>query len=417
MDFFSRQRDNIRELLASLPPDVRLAWKWDLLTSLLAGIYQGCVWTFVMRLARAEMKATGEHIAWIAAAPALGYLFATVWARQMEGREKMPYVFWTWLAARGLFLFAPLIATRNHYVALVCFTPLIFSVSTPAYTAIMKDIYPERLRGRLMSSVRIVMNGFTLAFALIMGQFMDRGLDYRWAFCFGGFFGALSAWSFSRIRIPPASESGETRSSLREFYGSTFSILARNPAYKWFSASVFVSGFGNIIASTLYPIYQVDRFNVSNTDVAALNNTQALCTIAGFIFWGGFLDRKGPLAACVFALAVNLLAPILYAWAWGMSALYIAHGLIGLSIAGVDLAYLNATIVFAEPGRVAQYQALHSSFFGIRGSIAPHFAIPAMAIMGFQNVFLVSFGIMAAGVLLQMISLRDYRRKLAADSA
>src|SRR5688572_18872079 len=254
MGLFSRFRDNLRELLASLPPEVRLAWKWDMLTGLLAGIYQGCVWTFVMRVARADLKATGEHIAWIAAAPALGYLFATVWARQMEGREKMPFVFWTWLAARGMFLFAPLIASRNHFVALVCFTPLIFSVSTPAYTAIMKETYPERQRGRLMSSVRIVMNGFTLTFALLMGPLMDAGLDYRYAFSFGGFFGAMSAWTFSRIRIPPVAEIGETRSPAREFYAGTLNILKRNRGYRWFSASVFVSGFGNIIAATLYPI-------------------------------------------------------------------------------------------------------------------------------------------------------------------
>ncbi len=410
MGLFSRSRDNLRELLASLSPEVRLAWKWDMLTALLAGIYQGCIWTFVMRVARADLKATGEHIAWIAAAPALGYLFATVWARQMEGREKMPFVFWTWLAARGMFLFAPLIASRNHFVAMVCFTPLIFSVSTPAYTAIMKEIYPERQRGRLMSSVRIVMNGFTLGFALLMGALMDAGLDYRYAFCFGGFFGALSAWTFSRIRIPPVAEIGETRSSVREFYSGTLNILVRNPGYRWFSASVFVSGFGNIIAATLYPIYQVDRFHVSNTDVAALNNTQALCTMIGFFFWGGFLDRRGPLVAVLFALAANLLVPIMYAGAWGMSALFIASGLTGLAMAGVDLAYLNAILLFAEPGRVAQYQALHSSFFGIRGSIAPHFAIPLVHALGYQNTFLIAFGIMVGGVLLQLISMRDYRR-------
>src|SRR2546423_242665 len=147
----------LRESVMMLRPRTRIAWGWDMLTGLFAGLYQGCIWTFVMRVARADLHASGAQIAWISAAPALGYIFATVWARQMEGRSKLPFVYWTWLIARGAFLLAPMIHTRGQYVALVCLTPIIFSISTPAYTATMKEIYPDRQRGRLMSVVRIGM--------------------------------------------------------------------------------------------------------------------------------------------------------------------------------------------------------------------------------------------------------------------
>jgi hypothetical protein len=83
----------------------------------------------------------------------------------------------------------------------------------------------------------------------------------------------------------------------------------------------------------------------------------------------------------------------------------------GLCMAGIDLAYLNTTLLFAEPGKAAQYQALHSSFFGIRGSIAPQFAIPLMRGIGFRYAFIASFAIISTGLWLQMISMRDYRRQ------
>ena len=51
------------------------------------------------------------------------------------------------------------------FVSLIVLTPILFSVSTPAYTAIMKDIYPDRLRGRLMSLVRVGM-----AASILIGQ-------------------------------------------------------------------------------------------------------------------------------------------------------------------------------------------------------------------------------------------------------
>jgi len=155
---FLDARGAIREMQASLPADTRQAWLWDTATGACAGVYLGCVWTFVARIARADLGATATQMGWLAAAPALGYVFATIWARQMEGKAKLPFVYWTWLVARGLFVLAPLLRTREQFVALVCATPIIFSVSAPAYTAIMRDIYPDALRGRLMSFVRIVLN-------------------------------------------------------------------------------------------------------------------------------------------------------------------------------------------------------------------------------------------------------------------
>lgn len=401
----------IRSRLAGLSPQTQAAWKWDIATGILAGIYQGCVWTFVARVARADLHATYANMGWIAAAPALGYVFATVWARQMDGRSKMPFVFWTWLFARGAFMLAPLLHSRTQFVLLVCSTPFVFSVSMPAYTAIMKDIYPDHQRGRLMSYVRMGMSVMTLLAALLMGRLLDHGLSWKVGFFFGGIVGALSAVTFSRIRVPAGDDNFGERMSTRQFFADTVDILRRNPGYRWFSASVFVSGFGNLMATTLYPIYQVDIFHITNTQVANMQNIASLATIIGFFFWGGFLDRRGPLATVLVALGFNLAVPLLYANGGSLTALYAASASMGLCVAGIDLAYLNTTLLFAEPGKAAQYQALHSSFFGIRGSIAPQFAIPLMRGIGFQASFMTSFAIIGAGVWLQMISMRDYRRQ------
>src|SRR5579872_2752006 len=358
-------RAGVRARLAVLSPAARTAWKWDLATGVFAGLYQGCIWTFVARVARADLHATDSQMGWIAAAPALGYACATIWARQMDGRSKLPFVYWTWLFSRGVYLLAPLLRSRDQFVILVCLTPFVFSVSTPAYAAVMKEIYPDAQRGRLMSAVRMGMSVMTLASALVMGRLLDHGLDWRWGFCLGGVFGALSAWSFSRVPVPPVQESDEPRLSTAAFFRDTLDILRRNPGYRWFTASVFVSGFGNIVATTLYPIYQVDRFHITNTQVANLQNISSIATIAGFFFWGSFLDRKGPLSAVLLALAFNLTSPLVYAEAHGLGPLYIASAAMGIALAGIDLGYLNTTLLFAEPGKAAQYQALHASFFGI----------------------------------------------------
>jgi hypothetical protein len=152
----------------------------------------------------------------------------------MEGKTKMPFVYWTWLVARGLFLLAPFIHTPALFVLLVCAAPIIFSVSNPAYAAIMKEIYPDALRGRLMSFVRIGVYFSMLGSSLIMGRLLDHGLAWQTAFFIGGVFGALSAVAFRRIPLLPMPPSEEGRGSTIAFFRDTFGILGRNPGYRWF---------------------------------------------------------------------------------------------------------------------------------------------------------------------------------------
>ncbi|NUQ69475.1 MAG: MFS transporter [Chthonomonadales bacterium] len=410
----SRLRCSILLRVGLLPEATRTAWAWELVSGACAGVYTGSVWTFAGRIARADMHATGVQMGWFAAAPAVGYVFATVWARQMEGRSKLPFVYWTWLIARGLFILTPAIRTRDQYILLVCITPIIFSISSPAYTAVMKDIYPDAYRGRLMSAVRIVLNVVTFGSALIVGRLLDAGVDWRTVFCGGGVFGALSAWAFSRIR-PVAMDEPVEAISTRAFVLDTFAILKRNPAYRWFTASVFVYGFGNLIAATLYPVYQVDRFHITNTEVANLQNVGAVSTIVGFFFWGSFMDRRGPLATVFLSILIICAMPIVYASAPSVEYLRWAAAAGGIALSGIELGYLNTTLFFSEPGRAAQYQALHSSLFGIRGSIAPHVAIPLMERFGAQRTFWIAEVIMLVGLLLQVASMNGYRRRASMD--
>ncbi|MCX6381551.1 MAG: MFS transporter [Armatimonadetes bacterium] len=405
----------IREGFALLSPETRVAWLWDLLTGLFAGIYQGCIWTFVMRVARKELLATNAQMGWMSAAPALGYLFATVWARQMDGKEKMPFVFWTWLCSRGLFLFTPFLATRSLFIFLVCIIPIIFSISTPAYVAIMKDIYPDALRGRLMSYVRMGVYIMTLVTSLCVGRLLDNGLSWQAVFSVGGFFGVLTAFAFKQIPLPPTPIQTTPAVSTREFFHDTLQILRRNMGFRLFLFSVFVSGFGNIISATLIPLQQVDYFHVSNTDVANLQNISSVATIIGFGFWGSFMDKRGSLAAVLLAISFNLIVPFIYVFTHDMQWLYVASAAMGLAISGIELAYVNTILMFAEEGKASQYQALHSSFFGIRGTIAPQCAIPLLSIVGMRASFAIALVILFFGAILQAVAMRDYRAEEASD--
>ena len=420
-----------RHLRRIVPDSVWNNWKWDVLAFLFAGLYQGAVWTFALQLARGALHASGNQVGLATAAPAIGVLFAAIWARQMEGKPRLPFVTVTWLIARGMFMLTPLIVQGAHgrtaYLALICLTPVIFSVSVPAYTFVMQDIYPDELRGRLMSYGRITFAGAMLVSAAVNGFLQQHGiaghhLDFRWMFFVGGIFGASSAWAFNHIKVPPVDKSARVP-PFKQFFRETYSVLIHNKAYRWFTISVFIGGFGNLVATTYYPVYQVDRFHITPLQIAGIQNVTGISMLVSLFFWGWYMDRCGSLAAIMISYIVLLLMPLCYAFGPSIGWLFVAAALGGSSTSGIDLGYLNATLMFAEPGKAGQYQAVHSSFFGLRGSIAPLLANHMLLLMSHTNNiqfanwrlgFEMSFGIMLAGVVCQFVSMQNHRAAIAA---
>ncbi len=422
----------LRRLLDRLiPQDVWNNWQWDVRAGIFAGIYQGAVWTFALQLARGKLHASGIQMGLATAAPAIGVLFAALWARQMEGKPRLPFVTVTWLIARGMFMLTPLAVQgafgRSAFIALICLTPIIFSVSVPAYTFVMQDIYPDKLRGRLMSYVRICFATAMLSSAAISGYLQQHGiaghhLDFRWMFCVGGMFGAASAWAFNHIKVPPP-KTDVVVPPFAQFFKETYSVLIHNRAYRWFTISVFIGGFGNLVATTYYPIYQVDKFHITPMQIAGMQNVTGLSMLVSLFFWGWYMDRFGSLAAIMVSYVILLMMPLCYAFGSHVGWLFVAAGFGGISTSGIDLGYLNATLMFAEPGRAGQYQAVHSSFFGLRGSIAPLVAIRMLLVLShtehmqlanWRMGFVASFAIMLAGVLCQAVSMRSHRAAVAA---
>jgi MFS family permease len=145
--------------------------------------------------------------------------------------------------------------------------------------------------------------------------------------------------------------------------------------------------------------------------IANMQNVGGLLAMLSLFFWGGFMDRFGSLATVLLAVVVNCLAPIFYIIGPTVGWLYLAAAALGIAQYGVELGYLNTTLMFAEPGRAAQYQAVHSSFFGLRGTIAPLLAIPVLHAVHHNWVhgFLICLTIMLAGALFQVGSLLTYR--------
>jgi MFS family permease len=406
-----RARLALRDTL-DVPRAARHSFRWDVLAGACNGAYMGMVFPFVVRIARGDLAAPESAIAVLTAAPFIGNLLSPIWARQMEGRSKIPFVIGSWLPARSLLLLMPFVLGRPWlFVALVSGLQFIGTISTPAYTSLMRDIYPDRARGRLMGYVRVAVQALTFVSTLITGRLLDHGIPFGIVFPLAGLLGFCGALSFWRVRPLPeevaAAEAAPPRVlSTREFVLDTLAVLRENVSYRWFALSVFAYGFGNLMVMPLYALYQVDVLHITNTQIANLANFTSLCSIFGFIFWGRFIDRHGAPITVLLGIVLFALVPIVYLLANSVNVLFFAAALSGLGGAGIELSYLQSILLYAERERTAQYQSLHSLLLGVRGVAAPLLGIPLMKALGFPPVFVLALLLMLVGGVMQWLAMQ-----------
>lgn len=424
-----RARVRAKQVLRrGVPSGARYAFRVDLTAMLLAGFYTGAVFPFIQVIARDDLRASKEVLAALTAAPFLGNLLALFLARSMEGRRKVPFLKWAHVAARLLVLFSFLAVGAWEFAFVMSACQIVGTVATPAYAAIIKEVYPDEQRGRILSYTRAAILAAQIVSTLAAGWLLGV-LSYRAVFPVAAAVGIAAALVFSRI-IPnegadsPEAE-GEAPSAASplgrlvetaRFVWSTLGILREDRAYRWFALSVFTYGFGNLMTVPIIPIIQVNELHIRKEQLAVLFNVMQVVAIAFYFYWGRYVDRESPQRAVVLNIVINTIVPLNYigtgfwpgATAWTLLPAYVFSGIV---MAGIDLSYFNALLTFAGPGNVSRYQALQSFLLGVRGTIAPFIGSGLAGVLESHGhdlrwVFVVGLVFMGIGAWMQVVAMR-----------
>ncbi len=425
-----RARVQAQELVRrQVPARARSPFRVDMTAMLLAGLYTGAVFPFIGVIARDQLHASATVLAVMTAAPFIGNLFALFWARMMEGRRKVPFVTRSHLAARALLLAMGLAKTPWAFAGIISGAQMIGTVATPAYAAVIKDVYPDEQRGRIMGLTRAgllsaqILSTFAAGWALAV-------YGYRYVFPLAALIGLAAALVFSRINpreedAPPVGDSAAERAGFREtlrFLGSTFRILREDASFRWFALSVFTYGFGNLVMVPIIPIIQVDYLRMGPRELSWMVILSQLVAVCAYFYWGRFIDTHSPQRAVVLNILLNALIPLFYLIAPNYLLLVPAFILAGVTGAGIDLSYFSAILSFASEETVSRYQALQSFLLGIRGTIAP-FVGGAMVKwltgheLDLRLAFYVALVFIVAGCWMQVIAMRRQAAGQAARPA
>lgn len=416
---YAAVRGSSRRLIYTLfnvPPKARQVWVRDSWAGFLVGVYIGGIMPFMLVIARKQLHASETQIGLMGAAPFIGNLLALFWANAMEGRPKMPFVVWSCILARAVFILMLFVTTPAWYAAIVTASQFLATIAGPAYASIMKDVYPDAHRGRLMGYVRVVIALANVLTALLVGRLLG-GQNYRLIFPIAAMFGIASSVVFRGVPTPePPQDEVDNKKGTRDFLVDSVKLLTENRSFRWFGLSVFVFGFGNLILVPVFPIYQVDRLRFGTPEVAVLTMVFNVVWMFSYLFWGRYVDDVHPLRAVVVNVLLTLLIPLNYILAGamrnpGVATLMPSAALSGITAAGLELAYFNTVIHFADQRRIATYMAIFSCLLGIRGSFAPFIGAALMKTFSLRHwdlsyLFASAMVIMFLGMLLQIAGVR-----------
>jgi MFS family permease len=385
-----------------IPASVRRNAAIDITAASLFGLWGGLTTPFIPFMGR-RLGASPLEVSVLVAGQAV-VLLLSLWAVNLVRiGHPVRVVIIPSLIARSLFLLMPLVRTPEEYVILIVVHFAIGQMGTLGYAQVMRAIYPDDLRGRIMALVRVGMAVCWIVASLIGGRLMQL-VDFRWVFASAALFGVASSLSFSRIRLPAVPEP-EERADLRQ--------IREDQGYRRFLTGLFIYGFGTWLYGPAIAILLVDVLRATSFQAGLLGAVTSTTWLFSYYYWGRMMDRRSASAAMGLVAFIGSLTPLVYLSAlngWMVQGAGITEG---LTSAGFDIGWIGAVLQYAPAGHIRHYVAIWNSLVGLRAGTAPFLAGFLIPLIGVRWIFAIA----ALGTLAGALLMRDAIRRAPPSKA
>jgi MFS family permease len=382
-----------RWLRIPLPPRTRAVVRIDMAAALLYGAFAGLTQPFIPVMG-VRLGATPLQVSLLVAAPAVVFLLSLWVVNAVRPVHPVRLVMWPALAGRALFLLMPLVRSPQAFVVLVVLYHAVNSLNPLGYAQVMRAVYPDDARGRIMALVKVAMAVAWVTGSVVGGSAMQR-LPFQWVFAAAGVLGMASAVVFGRIRPPRPMEHPEHIPP-----GAAVRVLRDDPGYRRFLLAFFVYGFGGWLTGPAVPLLLVRELRASNLQVGLLGAVMSATWVLSFYAWGRMIDRRTATGALKVVFTVGTVTPLIYLTAFSPWVVLLAGVTDGLASAGIDLGWLAAVLHYAPPGRVLLYTTLFNTLVGVRAAVAPVLAAALIPRLGTRPIFALAAAFYVLGMVL-----------------
>jgi len=382
-------------------PAVRRALRIDISVTLLFTLFAGLTTPFIGLILRRELGASAFQLSVLASGSAACLLLSLALARVVDSRHPLPYLVWPTFLARGLFVLVPFIESPWPFVGVLVAGTLLSTISSPAQTAVIEQVYPRAERGRALGTVRVIgaiaAIGLALATGYLFGQF-----GYRWVFAVAGVLGMAAALRARRLPVPDAP--GAAPVHPRTHLVEAWRTVRADRAFQRALLGSFVFGSGIWLMMPATPILLADVVKATPGQVGVLAAAGGVAALVGNLMWGRLADRRSSVRALRLVYSLGTLTPVIYyvcsltaATPWVLIIATVAESLMHT---GLDLVWMLAIIELGGKERTTQYAAIGATLAGVRGLIGPLVGAAVIETLGLHAVYAVAAGLMACGACL-----------------
>ena len=324
---------------------LRMLWLEGVFLTISQGFYTRYVPLLVLDLGGAV-----RHIAQITSLSNLASLAAQLpGARFSESRGKPKLI--ALLTTRAivpvtvaLFILATVLLRGLPAVYAICAISVLSTLSTafgsPAYTSLLGELIPIRVRGRYLSSRQLAMSVCGLVAVPVAGRIIQSAgfpAGYRISFGLALVAGIAATLSYSRIPEP----TGPSQRSTTSGTSRRWKDLLSQRAFLRYCLTGLIWGVGCQIAAPFFAVHMVENLAFSKTTIGMLSTVSTLASLSAMRVFGPRIDRRG---ARWVMTASGLLIPFI-PWSWLLVRLpwqaALANVLGGFAWGGYNLGALN----------------------------------------------------------------------------
>lgn len=312
--------------------------------------------------------------------------------------------------AAFLLLFSALSVSGSMYVALIFLATLLISSAPPIITTIYQHNIPPQRRGKVYGRVNLVKVASSVSLSLLLGRLLVGRLeDFR---VYLVLIALATVWS-ARIllRVPSVVlDKSEKFSLFSGFHWLGKDQVFRNTLIAW-----MLMGIGNLMMVAVrvdYLANPVHELNLREDQVILF--VSAIPGIVRLVFspiWGWVFDHMNFFALRAVLNLNFLVGNLAFFTSDGPVGLTIGAILLGVAIAGGDIAWNLWVTKFAPTERVPDYMAVHTFLTGVRGVLAPFVAFWLLQRLGMLPLSLISSGLILVSILMLV---PEFRRKRSA---
>ncbi len=379
-------------LAGSLSASVRRVMHIELSMSLAYGVFYASIMPFTQVVLRRQ-GASVDMLALYTSLIFVGSIFTSFSIVLMRRRRTIKLIVFCWLLGRSLFLLTAFVSGAVPLMVISALFWLLEAFVIPAYTRVIQKIYPESGRGKVMSTVRMGRVSVILLITPLAGWALDR-VGYQVLFPIGALFGILATFIFTRIDL----DEGKLPPRNTKTFADLWQIVRSDRNFAVYLLSYSLFGLGALMAWPLYPLVQVDRLQLSYSEIGLLGLVESIIWLLSYLLWGRTIDRRGGLFVVRAISAIAMVTPLTYMSAQSLWMLLPAAIASGMGMAGFEMGRISAGIQLADPDRVTEYAAIQSTVVGLRGLVAPAITIGLLRLGAPHSaIFLISVFFLALG--------------------